>query len=518
MSAAFPSSNTNHFPVAEPQDQPFELLQGINSVTLKEKSTCMSGTKTGPHDFHRSATIQYTKTIQELQQALAVGVNASGSGDSFSASGSASFYELLHVTDLSVVVVIVGQASNIWNLNNCNLDTKVTKRPANIAELNTFVSKYGDCFLSSITIGSAFYGCAVYDCVSTAQQTQVEAALQAANLSGSASGGADVNFSQIAQTTQVRLTLTCDTYGSSPVVDVPLPSSTSSVQEAWNYAVAFTNAINQNDPGNFLFSSGLTGYESEFGAVFQPVVDNRKLFLSAKGYIESYDKCSDTIATINQLLDIQYFYNPAYVDPTLKPNGQALCDSQASILITRDAWNAAAANALPVPTVQNFGNPSLDIEVSQQGPAGTNVSNPFPPAMDPLAFVNARCYFSAFVGSWTDHGVTSFGYTITSSSTNLSCASPTYGKGGGSGNNCVVPVGIQVIRISGAAGQDFNSLKIQFTNMPDWNIGTSGGNGFNFPLTYDDKGLLCGFFGQSGDRPDQLGVQSFRFRPCSWTS
>ncbi len=146
-----------------PATAPSRLLQGYNLVTRAAKATALddkgSASATSPIS---ASTINvcygYTSVAQVLQIEASASLGFAGIG-----GGSArhSFFNSLNITKTSLTVLVHAKYEDRTEFSDSPILLEEAKATAT-KSIATFVAEYGDCYVSSITLGAEYIAAFVF--------------------------------------------------------------------------------------------------------------------------------------------------------------------------------------------------------------------------------------------------------------------------------------------------------------------------------------------------------------------
>ena len=369
---------------------PAALFQGYNSVFGDARSTALQGTsqKVGGSS---KVTCSVCTSAKEVASALEIDAALSVAyGPVASVDAKTKYMSSLNITTYSLCMVVHSRhTEGIEKSIDVGLKSGVSA-PSTDDEINSFVSGYGDSWISEITRGGEYFGTYTFFSETKEEQQSLEASLHASGIySGvTVNAGVEAKLSNFLKTATVRYTFKQEISG---ILNPTFPPPDKFI----DYALAF--------PGLTLDSPTIIGYASSgyetvpgLDKAFKKVAENRRYFIV--GDSTRPGGLAGSLATIagikNQASDIQAiytFYN--YTDDTLLTSRVATAKNDFDAIVNQmQTFETAATTSfpnLPLTSIQN-GSPTFYYVTGSSPDWGA--SNPGEPFND----VDGRTYLQKF--------------------------------------------------------------------------------------------------------------------------
>ncbi len=365
---------TNAWPNAR---GPAAVFQGYNSVLGDARSTALKGTSRTIGGGSKTTCMVCT-SAQEVAKALDIDASLSVAyGPIASVDAKTKYMSSLNLTTYSICMIVHSKhTEGIETSIDVGLQSGVSV-PSSDADIDTFVSAYGDSWVSEITRGGEYFGTYTFFSETKEEQSNLEASLHASGIySGvTVSAGIEAKVSNFLKTANVRYTFNQEITG---IANPTFPSPENFIQ----YALSFPSLM-LDSPTIIGFAS--SGYETVPGLAkpFQKVAENRRYFL--EGDSTHPGGLASSLATIalikNQASDLQAvysFYN--YTGDTLLASRLATAKSDFDAIVKQmQTFQTAATTVFPklsLSSIQN-GTPALAYGVGSSPDWGATVGNPF---------------------------------------------------------------------------------------------------------------------------------------------
>lgn len=369
---------------------PAALFQGYNSVFGDARSIALQGTsqKVGGGS---KVTCSVCTSATEVASALEIDAALSVAyGPVASVDAKTKYMSSLNITTYSISMVVHSKhTEGIEKFIDVGLKPGISV-PSSDADINTFVSGYGDSWISEITRGGEYFGTYTFFSETKEEQQSLEASLHASGIySGvTVSAGVEAKLSNFLKTATVRYTFKQEISG---ILNPSFPKPENFI----DYALAFPS-LPLDSPTIIGFAS--SGYEIVPGLdkAFKKVAENRRYFTI--GDSTHPGGLAGSLATIagikNQASDIQAlytFYN--YTGDTLLASRWATAKSDFDAIVNQmQTFETAATTSfptLPLTSIQN-GSPAFVYELGKSPDWGADNAG------DPFNDVDVRTYLQKF--------------------------------------------------------------------------------------------------------------------------
>ncbi len=503
------------------------LGQGFDTFMGNAKDIAVTVTEPVPESS--SSTVEYSMCsgVDELTAFLGIDLAAAGVYEGASSSAKVQMAANLRFTEYSVAVAIhATQARGTTLALGYNLNV-----PQPTPEtMNTFVQRYGDSFVTSITKGGYYAAVFMFYAESEDEQLQVTTALNGEGIvaGGTVSGSFSSNL-QIAQTkSKVRQSSHQAMGGTSGVA---LPGT---VSDMIAFALNFS-ALPLSVSALAIIGFRTQGYEGLI-AQFDKVANNRKLFLGTEiprgspripglsDRIAALSILEDTIQDVQETYAVYRYNTDGSADPDLATNLKTIqqdLDTAVNLLnrIDADPTQTYQMPATFPGLAVGVANLNFNLVTSDQyggtGQYGTGEykGNAFND-VDASSVPNRQRINSIGIKGDTWVNLLTVGYT---DSSGVSVQSHGTDSGTDRGK-----VSLQADEVITSIGVRWGWLVNQIT------INTSRQQSFTAPPNPEKTGLsatytppsgsvMMGFNGLQGDHLAQVQFVSVQFRPATWT-
>ena len=502
---------------------PAAVFQGYNSVLGDARSTALKGTsRTIGGGSKTTCTVCTSAT--EVAKALDIDASLSVAyGPIASVDAKTKYMSSLNLTTYSVCMIVHSKhTEGIRTSTDVGLAPGVSV-PSSDADIDTFVSAYGDSWVSEITTGGEYFGTYTFFSETQEEQTNLEASLHASGIySGvTVNAGVEAKMSNFLKTANVRYTFNQEITGlANPTFPAP--------EHFIEYALTFPSLV-LDSPTIIGFAS--SGYETVPGLnkPFRKVAENRRYFLEGdSAHPGGLSRSLATIALIkNQTSDIQAVYNfYNYTGDALLASRLATAKSDFDAVVAQMRTFETAATTsfptLPLTSINN-GTPALAYDVGSSPDWGANHGNPFND-------VDVRTYLQRFtrIADVQLRGSTMFVEQIITTYEDETGKYPPIKHGGEAGTLTsplrILP-GQSVSTIRARTDPNAQSLlKSLHITLSDGRSITAGSSDGTLQPRWDapNGSIVMGFHGRGRDGTGsiafvyQIGVDYATLKPATW--
>jgi hypothetical protein len=357
---------------------PAAIFQGYNSLFGDARSTALHGTSRTIGGGSK-VTCSVCTSAAEVASALEIDASLSVAyGPVASVDVKTKYMSSLNITTYSLSMIVRAKhTEGIETSIDVKLDPSVAV-PSTDADIDAFVSGYGDSWVSEIVRGGEYFGTYTFFSETKEEQTALEASLHASGIySGvTVNAGVEAKMSNFLKTANVRYTFNQEITG---IANPSLPKP----EQFIDYALSFPS-LQLDSPTIIGFAS--SGYETVPGLdrVFRKVAENRRYFtVGDSAHPVGLATNLAAIALIkNQASDIQTIYNfYSYTgDATLASRlATARSDFDAIVKQMRTFESAATTTfpTLPLTSLKN-GTPALNYDIGSSPDWGpSDIGKPF---------------------------------------------------------------------------------------------------------------------------------------------
>lgn len=505
---------------------PAALFQGYNSVFGDARSTALQGTSQKVGGGSKT-TCSVCTSAKEVASALEIDAALSVAyGPVASVDAKTKYMSSLNITTYSICMVVHSKhTEGIEKSVDVGLKSGVSV-PSSNDDVNSFVSGYGDSWISEITRGGEYFGTYTFFSETKEEQQNLEASLHASGIySGvTVSAGVEAKLTNFLKTSNTRYDFKQEISG---ILNPSFPKPENFI----DYALAFPS-LTLDSPTIIGFAS--SGYEIVPGLdkAFKKVGENRRYFIV--GDSTHPGGLSGSLATIagikNQANDVQAaytFYN--YTGDTLLASRLATAKSDFDAIVGQmQTFESAATTSfptLPLTSIQN-GSPVLAYEIGKSPAWGVT------DAGDPFNDVDVQTYLQKFTRIAQVQFRTSSGFVEEILTTYEDKTGKYVRRHGGDDGTLTNPLQLlpnqRVIAMRARTDPKFQSVLRQFIiASSDGRVISAGPNneGVEQPKwTAPPGSIVMGFHGRGRDGTNsncfvyQIGVDYAVIKPARWVA
>jgi hypothetical protein len=490
-------------------DPPPKLFQGVDTVRGDARNTIVKGA----YSVSESATSQLLKVTVDFQSfAESTEINQSASVGLFGASEKINFVKQVERSSWSINMTIrssyiIGTAE----VSNADLD---------LSEFNfeepkdrlSFFNRYGDSYISSVTLGSQYLGIFTFHLNSESEHNSTMTSLEAGGLLSAVSfdAGLQTNMSRFFADTKAQVTLSQTAFG---VGGVALP--------AFDDMIEFARKLPELPViSPAVIRSSTTGYETLLPAgSFDAVAKNRDYFVGSgftKGVYTDRTTIKDQINQLDSIHGIHDTYG--YDEPALKTAKQAANDDLAKLDAQIEQYKTRPEDVFvkpALPSVQK-GRPGVAFDSNVSDAWGGTGGFPFDDVGRISDFISRRQrIYSLRLHSGDYVRALALQYKNANGETEKE---KVHGEQAGTrGQDLFIENGDRIGSITGCSGAYIDQLTIQLSPS-----GKSAGAGVmrdnlgKIDWSPKEGQTVIGFRGYSGANLDGLQAVWVQFKPTTW--
>lgn len=356
-----------------PATTPSRLLQGYNLVTRAAKATALddkgSASATSPKS---TSTINvcygYTSVAQVLQIEASASLGFAGIG-----GGSArhSFFNSLNITKTSLTVLVHAKYEDRTEFADSPILSEEAKATAS-KSIATFVAEYGDCYVSSITLGAEYIAAFVFYSESRDEATRIQDSLSASGIMDgiSASASFSKSIETVSKSVSARTSFRQILNG---IEGQAYPGA----EAIGQFALDFPKLAKGSTA---VLAFVTSGYEevSELTDAMACVAENRQYFCGIPNLLTGkLDELADICASREQAKEIKRiyeFYNHEFVDEKLATQTAIMDKDIKAVQKQMASYVRNPTRAIEEIDLQSlqFGTPMLRLSFSQKAAGSCN--------------------------------------------------------------------------------------------------------------------------------------------------
>lgn len=488
---------------------PIDLYQGVDQVTNEALSIAVHG-KQKTISGNSELEYVFTKSTTELYNTLNISSSISSSYGLASFDSKVQFAKQLNVTNESLCIIVKASDKQfVYQTVDFELESKI-KPPSNQDEVVNFVKKYGNAFVSQLTMGGEYYAAYVFYTETIEERASLEASLKASGFisGGSLSADMSVKLDNYCKNTKTSVSFYQMVSG---LTNPKLPTN----DQIFEYAINF---FNQNIDNPAVISYSCTSYDRVPGFpadVFDQIRKNVDYFtLSTGDFTRKLQQLNNLTNHCQHLIDIYKTYD--YEKDSRVYEVKDAAEIDIGILtqqMTDYTFAPTAEYTLPSTPSLDSGLPNLQVKFSFSNKYGGNGGGEFNDIPDAMGYIQNKTRISKIQlrsGKRVDAITTEY---ISANPYNSTYSYTHGGNGGGAGNILNLNNNTKILKISGRSGGRIDQL-IFDTNNGGISGGGSGGGPFEFQILEDS--CVMGFSGRSGKELDSLTIQVVTFSPAIW--
>jgi len=337
---------------------PKEIFEGYDSVLGEPRQAILAGELYPLRDAGFRCDFSFCMNTFALSRALEIDASASYDGGAYSADGKVKFYRSLNVTENSAVMVV--RAVKIEGKKTIR---NVTSRPIiknqTHDNINKFVFRHGDSFVSSLTLGGEYIALWIFQARSVQEKEQIEATLRAKGIStyGAVTADFHTKFDECMKATNVLIESHQTFVGcSSPTIPDPR-----NIEKMIRYATDFSG-VHLDSPSVMAFET--QAYDG-YVAGLKQVARNRIYFRgigTIRGVLGAMKRLQGIDKRVDWILARYQFYG-GFDDPKLLQFQyevhRDLSDANEQLIKWSEDPNFRFSQIYPTPKSLTWGVPTL---------------------------------------------------------------------------------------------------------------------------------------------------------------
>lgn len=489
---------------------PKSLFQGYDCISGNGLATGIEGTreKTGGTS---SVYYSVTKSISEIYEKLDISASLSvGLGGFANVSAKIKFVDELKLTEESICILV--RACHIMGVYTAtHYDFKIGVLPTTKVQIEDFVQKYGDAFISELRLGAEYYAVYTFHSQSKDQKKNVDAELKANGIGtwGKVDGAFQQKLDHVVKTTNISYAFNQNISG----IDNPvLPKPDNLVQ----YSLDFLS-LPVSDPA--VISYATTGYERVPGMqadLFDQIRKNRRYFAENSSFSKALASVTELLNKIGQIRDIYEFYS--FVNDKKIDNGYLLAKTDLNRLQQQlHQYEDQPDQEFKLPELPSLleGIPVLNFRISYSDERG-GTGGSFFDDVNPQTYLEQLARITEiklYAGSMVDC------LEVTYQALGQQPYSIRHGNSkGGSVSKLPMRPGVFIKALKGRSGASIDRLNFIASDSSEISGGGSGGSEFTFNLPVEGASVLIGFSGRSGAQLDQIRAVYATLLNAQWVS
>jgi hypothetical protein len=506
---------------------PNRLFQGVNSATsVGFTSECVTGVP-APTGAMIDQKIIYRTGSEEVSEALSVDVSVGASYGPVGVNAKTGFAKSLKTTSTSLSMIVYNrvilQTENASNAKFTNLEN-IQKD-----DFGSFVSEFGDSFVSSVTTGGEYFAVYTFFSQSREEAKKISASLEV-SVGAVASVGTSTAIENAIKTMNVSWELQQHVTGGIFAV----PDSDHIVQFSLDFAAKLVDPKNHT-----VLNFTTTPYENVAG--FHALFDDKNAgnLLSSNRYYFDRELFPE-IKKINLVNAHVEFILGTYRAQSYMPTDEEdkdMVEVQKQLSVDNDLIrdHLAAYSSSPVEdwaaksivsqlTSTSHGYPYLQVTSHSTDVLGGSGGSWFDDSADVKAAPHRAVitYIQAQSASWCNAERLAFLGTIYVFGQDPTEISLTHGDWDGGHNTRVQRVTegdyIKHVVISYSEdGRAVNFFRVEFNQGNAFEVGNKSTKA-TMQLDLKPNERVYAFNGRSGVYVDALGVRYFSFEPCNWVA
>lgn len=493
---------------------PPKLFQGVDTVRGEARNTIVKGV----YSVSESATSQLLKVSvdyksfaedTEINQSASVGVGL------FGASEKINFVKQVERSSWSINMTIrsshiIGTAEAtdaVIDVSGMKLDDPKARRD--------FCNRYGDSYVSSVTLGSQYLGVFTFHLNSESEHNSTMTSLEAHGLLSmfSFDAGLQTKMSSFFSETKAQVTLSQTTFG---LGGVALP--------AFSDMIEFARTLPEKTVVSpAILRSSTTGYETLLPAgSFDAVAKNRDYFVGSsfsKGVYADRTVIKDQISQLDSIHAVHDTYG--FDEPALKTAKQAANDDLAQLDAQVEQYKIEPEAVFKKPALPSVlkGRPGVAYESDYSGAWGGTGGGPFDDVAevgDVGDFISRRQRIRSlrlYSGDYVRALVVKY-----KGASEQADVEKVHGQQEGArGQEMFLENGDRIGRLTGCSGAYVDRLDISLTpSGRNIGAGIMRDNLGKIDWSPKEGFVVIGFRGYSGANLDQIQAVCVRFLPTVW--
>lgn len=491
--------------------EPTAIYQGFDSIGYKVKNTAVVPIKP-PVDTTGKSTVslKITKSLSEVYDAFDISASIAASYAGYSAGAKASFVKKNKISKESICVIVkaVNQSQRI-----SRNDVELSEEAKKITDIDLFVQKYGDAYISEIIKGSEFYALYIFNCETKEQSQTVSASLTASGIYPGGKVEAGVSSAMQKAATLANVSISLDYFLSGfKTPEQPVMSMDGLLE----YANKFL-AMPIDAPAILQFEA--TSYEDLIGSDFDAVHDNIEYFTGSE-FLTSFEHINQLKSSIEQISKVYKTYKtevPSKLNDVLKLTIPDLKVLKAQF----DAFEEKPSNRLILPRLVSLkeGLPHIKINQSRTKVVGDDNARSFIDLPNVIEAVKNCVVISKI--EFNQHNNKDSEYVKgmrTTYFSHLNNKSFDIIRGKKDEFKAIKedPRGIQISTFDGWAGHNIDLINLNFKDGTNLKIGREKGKKFDLYKNVGNQ-IVIGFCGSANETNlKQIGLVYFTFDDLQW--